>query len=283
MTKIDFRSISNNLKLVDDIWAAKSKSKISYPDEANEKCFEIEENSFWFRHRNNCIIEVVKQFPPKGIFFDVGGGNGFVSKELEKNGIETVLVEPGEKGVSNARRRGLKNIICATLEDARFKPNTLPAAGLFDVLEHIEEDRKFLKSMFSTLEQGGRLYITVPAFKFLWSKEDDDAGHFKRYTTKIMREIFNEIGFYVEYETYIFSILPIPIFLFRSLPVKLGLFKHSKNAAKYKNEHSQGRGMIGKLLEKTWDMELKRIKIKKKISFGSSCLIVAQKGNSWRK
>ena len=97
MTKIDFRSISNNLELINDTRAAKSKPKISYPDEANEMCFRIEENSFWFRHRNNCIIEVVKQFPPKGIFFDIGGGNGFVAKELEKNGIETVLVEPGGK------------------------------------------------------------------------------------------------------------------------------------------------------------------------------------------
>lgn len=277
MTKIDFRSISNNLELVDDIWAAKSKSKISYPDKANEKCFEIEENSFWFRHRNNCIIEVVKQFPPKGIFFDVGGGNGFVAKELEENGIETVLVEPGEKGVSNAGRRGLKKIIRATLEEAEFKPNTLPAAGLFDVLEHIEEDRKFLKSMFNILEPGGRLYITVPAFRFLWSKEDDEAGHFKRYTTKSMREILNEIGFYVEYATYIFSILPIPIFLFRSLPLKLGLVKHAKNSDKHKEEHSQRMGMTGKLLEKTWDMKLKRIKNKKKIPFGSSCLIVVHK------
>jgi SAM-dependent methyltransferase len=277
MTNIGFKLIADNLELVDDLWVAKSKSKISYPDEGNEKCFQIEENSFWFRHRNNCIIEAVKQFPPGGIFFDVGGGNGFVSKELEKNGIETVLVEPGETGVSNARKRGLKNIICVTLEDAGLKPNTPPAVGLFDVVEHIEEDKTFLKSLFDFLEPKARLYITVPAFNFLWPKEDDDAGHFKRYTSKSISEILNEIGFYVEYATYIFSILPILIFLFRSLPVKLGLVKNSNRAEKYKNEHSQRIGISGKLLEKTWNMELKRIKNKKKISFGSSCLIVAHK------
>jgi hypothetical protein len=36
MTKIDFKLMTDNLELVDDIWAAKSKTKISYPDEANE-------------------------------------------------------------------------------------------------------------------------------------------------------------------------------------------------------------------------------------------------------
>lgn len=263
MTKIDFRSISNNLELADDIWAAKSKSKISYPDEANEKCFEIEENSFWFRHRNNCIIEVVKRFPPKGIFYDVGGGNGFVAKELEENGIETVLVEPGEIDVTNARKRRLRHIICATLEDAGFKSHTLSTVGLFDVVEHIEEDKAFLRLVFELLVPGGGLYITVPAFDFLWSGEDDYAGHFRRYTIENLRKILDEIGFHVEYAIYIFSVLPFPIFLFRSLPHKLGFIKKPNREGRYKSENSQRKGISGKLLEKTWNAELKWIRNKK--------------------
>ena len=41
---------------------------ISYPEEGNEACFEIEDQSFWFRHRNNCIRELVMNFPPRGHF-----------------------------------------------------------------------------------------------------------------------------------------------------------------------------------------------------------------------
>ena len=44
------------------IFYAKNTEMISYPDEYNELCFEVEENSFWFRHRNNCIIEMIKNF-----------------------------------------------------------------------------------------------------------------------------------------------------------------------------------------------------------------------------
>ena len=112
MKKIDFKLIANNLELVDGNWVSTTRSDISYPDEANELCFRLEEDSFWFRHRNNCIIEMVKQFLPGGPLFDVGGGNGFVARMLEENNIEAVLVEPGEKGVANARKRGVKNIIC---------------------------------------------------------------------------------------------------------------------------------------------------------------------------
>lgn len=276
MTKIDFRSISNNLESVDDIWVAKSKSNISYPDKANEMYFQIEENSYWFHHRNNCINEVVKLFSPNGIFFDIGGGNGFVAKELEENGIETVLVEPGETGVSNARKRGLRHIICATLENAGFKSHALSTIGLFDVVEHIEDDKAFLKLVFDLLEPGGRLYITVPAFNFLWSGEDDYAGHFRRYTIKSLRKILQEIGFHVEYATYIFSVLPVPIFLFRSLPNRLKLLPKRSSEETLNREHSQPGGMMGKLLEKALKIERKRIRHKKAVPFGSSCLIAAK-------
>ena len=49
----------------DGIWYAGEVGEISYPSEGNEACFEIEDNSFWFRHRNDSIREVVRNFPPK--------------------------------------------------------------------------------------------------------------------------------------------------------------------------------------------------------------------------
>ena len=40
--------------------------KISYPDEGNEACFAVEDESFWFRHRNACLVEMVRNFTPEG-------------------------------------------------------------------------------------------------------------------------------------------------------------------------------------------------------------------------
>lgn len=249
-----------------------------YPEEGHELCYRLEEDSFWFRHRNNCIVEVVKGFPPRGLLYDVGGGNGFVTRALEDSGIQCVLVEPGQKGVENARKRGVTNIICSTLEDAGFRPHTLPGVGLFDVLEHIRNHRAFLTTVCHLLEPGGKLYITVPAFRFLWSADDDYACHVKRCTVKHMRKLLQETGFLIDYATYIFSPLPLPIFLFRSLPYKLGFTKKPNWESRYKSEHLQRKGFSGKLLEKIWAAELKRIRNKKTIFPGSSCLIAANKG-----
>lgn len=259
------------------IYFAKKKAKISYPKSGNANCFQIEENSFWFNHRNNCIAEVVKKYCPENLFFDIGGGNGFVAKGLENNGISTVLVEPGVQGCLNAKKRNLNNIVCSTLEHASFKKDSIPSIGLFDVVEHIDSDIEFLTSTYEFLKKDGFVFITVPAFNILWSNEDVDAGHFRRYTTKALEDKLKSIGFVIEYSTYIFSILPFPVFLFRALPSKLGLNKNSNNLNKHKNEHKRKNGFIDSILNWIWKLELDKIRKGTKIPVGGSCLIVARK------
>ena len=66
-------------------------------------------------------------------------------------------------GNHGCQGRGLTSVICSTLQDAGFKPGTVPAAGLFDVLEHIEDDVGFLKTLNEILVPKGRVFLTVIA------------------------------------------------------------------------------------------------------------------------
>lgn len=80
---MEINTIASNLeKKENGIYYAKSAARISYPEKGNENFMQIEEDSFWFRHRNDVIVESVNQFSADKIFFDIGGGNGFVSKKL---------------------------------------------------------------------------------------------------------------------------------------------------------------------------------------------------------
>lgn len=259
------------------IFYSEEQSEISYPASGNDNYYQIEEDSFWFKHRNNCIIESIKKYCANNTFFDIGGGNGFVAMGLEEQGIATVLVEPGIQGCINAKRRGLKNVICSTLENASLIKGSIPAIGLFDVVEHVEHDVHFLKSIYSYLKDGGFVFITVPAFNVLWSDEDVEAGHFRRYTIKELKGKLQSVGFHIEYSSYIFSILPLAVFLFRTLPSRLKLNKNSGRLDKHKKEH-KNRGLISKILNYIWGFEISRIKKGKVIYFGGSCLIVARKG-----
>jgi hypothetical protein len=275
---MDITNYALDVELKEGIYYSKNTSKISYPETGNQDLFEIEEDSFWFKHRNKCIIEAFKKNSKNNLFFDIGGGNGYVSKGLQEAGIDCVLVEPGVSGCLNAQKRDLKNIVCSTLGDANFRESSISNIGVFDVVEHIEDDNLFLKMIHNYLLPEGLVFITVPAFQLLWSHDDVTAGHFRRYTIAGMEEKLKNNGFSIVYSTYFFSLLPIPIILFRKIP---NLFTFKKNKAKpnekYTNEHTMKDGIFAKISDYIFQKEISKIKKGVRISQGSSCLIIARK------
>lgn len=275
---MDIQNISSSLELgPDGIWHGPKAASLSYPVGGNAECFQVEDCSFWFQHRNHCIVAAVKAHAPQHgkTIFDIGGGNGFVSKGLKDSGFEVALIEPGYQGAVNAKRRGIDPVICATTDAARLRRGSLPAVGLFDVIEHIQDDRTFLDLMASLLVKGGRLYATVPAHSCLWSEEDQRAGHFRRYDIAGLARLFTGCGFRVLYSTYIFRVFPLPIFLLRSLPHKLGL-RRSQAEAKIASSHVIGAGISRRIIDSLLSGEIDNIRNSIPMSFGATCLIVAQ-------
>jgi len=277
---IDFTPISSKLtKSPDGIWYSSESENTFYPTDGSETCFSIEENSFWFQHRNQCITTVVNAFPPEkgGTIFDIGGGNGFTSLGLAKAGFNVTLIEPSKTGAENAKLRGVENIICATTTTAGIYPDSFPAAGLFDVIEHIEDDIYFLSSIHSLIEPGGRLYITVPLYQALWSGEDKLAGHFRRYTPDTAKKTLKAAGFEIEYSSCFFRALPLPIYLLRALPFKLGITEQpTKTNLK---AHKQKNRLIHNMIRAILRPELKHLNNKQSMRFGASLILVARKSN----
>lgn len=276
---VDIQSISAGLKQnKDGIWFSENTEEVSYPSEGNQACFSVEENSFWFKHRNNCIVTIARNYPPKSnkAIFDIGGGNGFVSMALVDAGFDVVLVEPGDAGAAQAKARGLENVICATTHTAKFIPGSMPAAGLFDVIEHIEDDLVFLKALRPSIEAGGRVYLTVPAYSFLWSDEDVSAGHYRRYTLEQIEGVLMSAGFEIEFSSYIFRFLPLPVYLLRTLPYKLSFSKAEKSPDQAARDHAVAGGMKKNILDSLLRSEISILSRNKSMKFGGSCLVVAR-------
>lgn len=275
--KVNLQDYSADWRLSEQgIWRNQNIQEISYPEDGNEQCFRLEDESFWFLHRNRIISAVVARFRPRGIFFDVGGGNGFVAKSLQDHGYTTVLVEPGGQGVANAVQRGVENVVQSMWSPEIVRPGVADAVGLFDVVEHIQEDRKFLQGVHETLSAEGLVFITVPAFQWLWSHEDTHAGHFRRYKLSQLRSLLQGIGFRIEFSSYFFCPLTLPILLLRSLPSLIGL-RTKADPATTTSEHSQKSGLAGKIIGRSLSWEASRISTGKSVPFGSSCLIVGRK------
>ena len=180
-------------------------------------------------------------------------------------------------GCTAARNRGIETVICATTNTAGFRQQTLPAVGLFDVIEHVEEETAFLNSIKSLIKPEGYLYATVPAYSFLWSDEDIAAGHFRRYNLAGISRALESAGFQVEFASYIFRWLPVPVFLMRTLPYRLGLAKNKNNTEAVSRDHAVGGGGGRQVLDWLLRPEIENLAQQRPMKFGGSCLIVAKR------
>lgn len=262
----------------EEIWITSASSPLSYPEDGNASCFTLEDSSFWFRHRNRVIINAVRQYPPQGAILDIGGGNGFVAQALLAECFDVTVLEPGRIGAENARKnRKIPEVINASFEDVHFPDASLSAVGIFDVLEHIENDKGFLDLIFKALKPNGFVYLTVPAFPFLWSESDIDAGHFRRYTREDFQTLIHS-RYILRYFTYFFSVLTLPTFLFRRLPFVFHL-NNRKNLLSKESEHGTRRGPFIRMMSKVLDWEFTCIKNRGLILLGTSCLVILEKNN----
>jgi SAM-dependent methyltransferase len=274
---IDLRQYTTVLRPNDqEIWVAPTEEAVSYPSDGHSACLQIEEESFWFRHRNRCIAAAVARHAPSGPIFDVGGGNGFVALGLISAGHEVVLVEPGYAGASNARRRGLTNVVCATLTSAGFA-SSLPAVGLFDIIEHVEDDAAFLVAVQRLLRPGGWLYATVPAHTLLWSHEDIDAGHHRRYERRALCQAVRKAGLDVCYATMFFRPLTLPVFIVRALPYRLNPNRRSSSPSQLARDHQVRGGLGVRLMERLLAPEVAHVAAGRELRHGASILLVARK------
>ncbi len=273
---VDPRAYSNALERLDNgVWSSGTGVELSYPEDGNEQCLAVEEGSFWFLHRNAVIVDTLHRHPPPGPLFDVGAGNGFVSMAIHEAGLPVVVIEPGPRGSANARARGLDPVIQASLEGAGFAPGSLPAIAFFDVVEHVEDDLGLLTLATALLEPGGRTYLTVPAHRWLWSEDDERAGHFRRYDRQSLTRLLAKAGLTVEWVSHFFVPLPPPILLSR---VWLARFRQEGwSATRAVAQHDVRSSRLSPLLAWALALERRWLDRDRALPFGSSLIAVARR------
>lgn len=255
------------------IWRG-AESHVSYPEDGHSICLGVEDGSFWFRHRNQCILSAVRRFSPGGVLLDIGGGNGFVSRFLSAHDQEVILLEPGIEGARSARRRGIDTVIQSSLESAGFAESVFPAAGLFDVLEHLPDDGGALREIWRILKPGGMLFVTVPAYPCLFSDEDRQAGHMRRYTKESLRRVLENSGFDILLNGSFFLFLPIPILLLRTIPSWVRRLLGRPLSDRPEVRHVKGAWTA---LDSLWNWEARAIGNGIPLPVGGSILAVARK------
>ncbi len=208
-------------KYVDGIWFCEQDGLIDYPDESFEILERTDRNGFWFDHRANEVMTTLGIVSGTDRFWDIGAGTGGMAEHLRAGGYDVIAVEPAMTGAEIISSRGIP-VFAGMLGDVALPDNSLGAAGLFDVIEHVADPGPLLAEARRVLSPDGVLLITVPAFKALWSEADIVAGHHRRYTRKTLRRELTQAGFHEVVSRYIFASLVPPAAILRSVPYRLG-------------------------------------------------------------
>jgi SAM-dependent methyltransferase len=169
--------------------------------------FAVEDRHFWFGARNLALHTVIDDIAPQLTagyrVLEIGCGTGNTLRML-KHACSTASMIVGidlfDEGLVYARRRTGLPLIRARIEQAPFAVS-FELVGMFDVLEHIEDDLASLREVRALTATGGYLLLTVPAHMTLWSRFDEESHHCRRYEPDELGERLTTAGFSVEYLT----------------------------------------------------------------------------------
>jgi SAM-dependent methyltransferase len=122
-----------------------------------------------------------------------------------------------------ANQRAL-DVAQAAGDQLPFASNLFDLVALLDTVEHIPDEFGVLAECYRVLKPGGKLLVTVPAFMWLWSYNDEINAHQRRYTAPELQQKLEISGLRVNRITYNNFFLFPPIAAIRFLrPYNPGL------------------------------------------------------------
>ena len=176
------------------------------------------EKHWWFESRKNIIEKVLNKNIKKKInILDYGSGSGVNVKMLSKFG-KVDIFEP-HKQTAKYLKNNYSNKNFQILK--KISKTKYDLIVLADVLEHIKKDKKKIKELSRKLKKNGKILITVPAYKILFTKKDVILGHYRRYTISEIKNIF--------YEFKIIKLSYFNFFLFIPISISLIIYKILKS------------------------------------------------------
>ncbi|MFH1038894.1 MAG: class I SAM-dependent methyltransferase [PVC group bacterium] len=177
-----------------------------------------EDSHWWFVGRRKIVFELARRLrlPPAALILDIGCGTGATLKRLEILGGATG-VDISPEAVRCSRKRGCRDVRLMEGDRLPFPDSSFDLVIALDVIEHIDDDLGALIEYRRVLKPGGRILLTVPAYRWLWSHHDDLNRHRRRYRIRPLRRLLQEAGFVARRSAYFCTLLFLPVALVRLL------------------------------------------------------------------
>jgi dolichyl-phosphate beta-glucosyltransferase len=196
---------------------------------------DADRSHWWFRSKAALVATALRRTARarhlQGWLVDIGGGAGGVTALLGWPPDRVAVLEGNHALALQAYRSHGLATLRTLVDHLPLADGAAEVVCLLDVLEHLYDPSTALREAGRVLAPDGRLVVTVPAHRWLWSAADEQLGHVKRYTRPALASELVAAGFEPVLITHVFSWLVPPVFLTRKLlssgSSELGLDKTS--------------------------------------------------------
>jgi SAM-dependent methyltransferase len=241
-----------------------------------------EDSHWWFASRTRALqamLDPILPRDPDAQLLDIGCGAGNMIHHLSRYG-QVKGLEIDERPVNKARERGYDVDLFDATQRMPYDDNTFNAVSALDVIEHNEDDIAILSDSFRVLKPGGHMIITVPAFMWLWTHNDDLNAHVRRYTAGELKEKLSQAGFKINRVSYnnclVFPLAASLLLLRRSSDAKVDLASHHLDEDEYQVEMEPASPPVNAVLTGVGQVEAGLIR-HVNLPIGTSLIAVAEK------
>ncbi len=217
------------------------------------------ERDFWHSNKDRIFKKLIKGDK----ILEIGCGSGSLIKSLSRDGREIIGLDISEEYLELAKKK------CEGLNVTLIKEDILEfdteekfdSIVMLGVIEHIEDDVALLKKINKWLVPGGELYILTSAYPRLYSKYDENIGHYRRYSKKGLSNTLKEGGFSTKKVKY-WDALGIPAIALTKSLNKIVISPNTLN---------------NKVLDKSLDIWFRLVENHMPFPFGLNLIVVAEK------
>ena len=169
---------------------------------------DMEDHHWWFIGRKRIFGHLLQGLVAKNAdgskarILDIGCGMGGMLGSLAELG-EVYGVDVDHDGLVNCRERGYLRVFRGMGQSLPFPDASLDLVCAFDTIEHIPEEMDVLAECRRILKPGGRLFISVPAYQWLYTHQDRLVHHQRRYRGSSLAGKLQRTGFRVRKLSYI--------------------------------------------------------------------------------
>lgn len=158
----------------------------------------VDASHFWIRNRLQVFLKMAPPLPAKSKYAEIGCGTGLFQDQLERNA--GISVDGFDLNLEALKRNISRSplFVYNVFEQCPSLESVYDGLFLFDVLEHLDDDREFVKACLYHLKPGGLIYINVPSREELRSKYDALVGHVRRYSLSDLAPVAESCGLAVE-------------------------------------------------------------------------------------